>query len=105
MQTPRADTAQQEGVAELVFAGDDVGDVTEGPVVRINAVHRAGIDHAGDRVVPQVLLVDRAGALNVAVDWVLAHQIARVSATDSRGLHAAVSCQVGGAKGKALHAR
>ncbi len=62
VEAPGADAAEQEGVAELVLAGDDVLDVAEGAVEREDPVGDAGVDHAGDRVVPQVLLVDRAAA-------------------------------------------
>ena len=64
----------------------------------------AGVDHAGDRVVPEVLLVDRAVALDVAVDRVLAHEVAGVAAADAGGLHATVGGEVGGAERQALHA-
>ena len=57
VQAPGADAAEQVGVAELVLAGDGVLDVAERAVVREDAVGHAGVDHAGDRVVPQVLLV------------------------------------------------
>ena len=56
VQAPGTDATEQVGVAELVLAGDDVLDVAEGPVVREDPGHRAGVDHAGDGVVPQVLL-------------------------------------------------
>ena len=66
VQRPGADAAEEEGVAELVLAGDDVGDVAERAVVREDPVHRAGVDHPGDRVVPEVLLVGRAVPVDVA---------------------------------------
>ena len=60
VEAPGADAAEQEGVAELVLAGDDVLDVAERAVEREDPVGRAGVDHAGDRVVPEVLLVGGA---------------------------------------------
>ena len=109
VQAPGADAAEQEGVAELVLAGDDVGDVPERPVVREDPVHGAGVDHPGDRVVPEVLLVDRprrALPLDVGPSvGVLADEVARVPAADPGGLHPAVGRQVGGAEREALHPR
>ncbi|MFM8945734.1 MAG: HpcH/HpaI aldolase/citrate lyase family protein, partial [Actinomycetota bacterium] len=55
-QRRRANAAAQVGLAELVFAGDDVLDVAEGPVERKDALHHARIDHARHGVVPQILL-------------------------------------------------
>ena len=105
VQRPRADAAEQEGVAELVLAGHHVGDVAERAVVGVDAVHRAGVDHPRDRVVPEVLLVRRAAGLDVGdaevVDRrVLAHQVAGVAAADPGGLHPAVGGQVGRARGR-----
>ena len=65
VQAPGADAAEQERVAELVLARDHVGDVAERPVVGVDPVHRAGVDHPGDRVVPEVLLVRRAVGVDV----------------------------------------
>ncbi len=105
VQRPGPDAAEQEGVAELVLAGDGVGDVAERPVVGVDPVHRARVDHPRDRVVPQVLLVRRALSVDVPVGRVLAHQVARVPATDARRLHPAVGCEVGRSEREALHAR
>ena len=43
-------------------------------------------------------------ALDVAVDGILPHEVARVPSPDAGGLHAPVGGQVGGAEGQALHA-
>ena len=67
VQAPGADAAEQVGVAELVLAGDGVLDVAEGSVEREDAVGDARVDHAGDRVVPQVLLVGGAVAVDVGL--------------------------------------
>ncbi len=56
MQRPGAGAAEQEGVAELRLAGFGIGKVAERPVERLEAVRRAGVDHARDRVVPEILL-------------------------------------------------
>ena len=105
VEAPRAHAAEQVGVAELVLAGDRVLDVAEGAVEGEDPVGLAGVDHAGDGVVPEVLLVGGARAVDVAVDGVLAHEVAGVAAADAGGLHAAVGGQVGGTEAEALHAR
>ena len=105
VQAPRPDAPEQVGVAELVLAGGRVGDVAERAVVRQHAVGHAGVDHAGDRVVPQVLLVRRAGGVRVVRVGVGAHEVARVAAADAGGLHPAVGGEVGGAERQALHPR
>ena len=107
VQAPCPHAAEEVGVAELVLAGDDVLDVAEGAVVREDPVRGAGVDHAGHGVVPEVLLVGGAGvrcALDVAVDRVLAHQIAGVAAAHAGGLHAPVGGEVCRPQRKALHA-
>ena len=93
------------GVAELVLAGDGVPDVAERPVVRQDAVGHAGVDHAGDRVVPQVLLEGGARRVGVVRVRVLAHEVAGVAATDPGGLHAPVGGEVGRTERQALHPR
>ena len=65
VQAPGPDAPEKVGVAELVLAGDGVGDVAERPVERQDPVRHAGIDHAGDRVVPEVLLVRRSLGVDV----------------------------------------
>ena len=104
VEAPGAHAAEQVGVPELVLAGDGVLDVAEGPVEGEDPVGLAGVDHAGDGVVPEVLLVGGAGPVDVAVDRVLAHEVAGVPAADPGGLHPAVGGQVGGAEAEALHA-
>ena len=102
VQAPGADAAEQEGVAELVLAGDRVGDVAERPVVGVDPVRRAGVDHAGDRVVPQVLLVRRRAARRGRRRiGVLAHQVAGVAAADAGRLHPPVGGEVGRAERRA----
>src|SRR5690606_979563 len=109
VQRPGAHAAEQIGVAELVLAGDGVLDVAERTVERQDSGRRAGVDHAGDRVVPQVLLV--AGALGsvgravVTLRRVLADQVAGVAAADAGGLHPTARRQVGRTERQALHAR
>ena len=75
-----------------------------GPVEREDAVGDAGVDHAGDRVVPEVLLVGACGRPRCRRRRVLAHEVAGVAAADAGGLHAAVGGEVGGAERQALHA-
>src|SRR4051794_31224438 len=98
MERPRAHAAEQVRVTELVLAGDRVADVAERPVVRIDAVRRTGIDHPGDRVVPQVLLVRRALGLDVhavrGTPRVGAYDVPGVTTTDTRRLHPSVGGQV-----------
>ena len=105
VQRPRADAAHQERRAELRLAAGHVGDVAERPVEREDAGRRAGVDHAPDRVVPEVLL--RAGARRVRVARVRVgeHDVAGVAAADARGLHPPRRREVGRAEAHALHAR
>ena len=56
VQRPGADAAEQEGGAELGLAAGRVLDVAEGAVEGQDPGRGAGVDHAGDRVVPGVLL-------------------------------------------------
>ena len=65
VQRPGADAAHQERGAELRLAALDVGDVAERAVEREDPGRRAGVDHARDRVVPQVLLRARRAAVAV----------------------------------------
>ena len=62
VQRPGADAAHQVRAAELGLAALEVLDVAERAVEREDAGGRAGVDHAADRVVPEVLLVGRAQA-------------------------------------------
>ena len=64
----RADAAHQERGAELRLAARDVADVAERPVEREDAGRRARVDHAPERVVPQVLLGARTRRLGVVRD-------------------------------------
>ena len=64
-------------------------------------MHRAGVDHAGDRVVPEVLLGGRAAARRCRRRvGVLAHEVAGVAAADAGRLHAAVGGEVGRAEAR-----
>src|SRR4051812_26706200 len=63
VQRPRADAAHQERGAELRLAAGEVADVAERPVVGQDPGGGAGVDHAPDRVVPEVLLGARPGRL------------------------------------------
>ncbi len=105
VEAPGPDTAQQVRVAELVFAGDGVFDVAEGPVEREDSMHHAGVDHSGDRVVPQILLVGVALLVDVVAGRVVSYEVAGVTATDTRGLHAPVGREIGRTEGQALHTR
>ena len=68
-------------------------------------MHRAGIDHARDRVVPEILLIRGPRPVDVAVDGILANQVARMPTTDTRCLHPPVGGEVGRAERDALHPR
>ncbi len=105
MQAPCADTAEQERVAELVLAGHHIGDVTERPVVRQDPVGRAGVHHAGKRVMPQILLVCGARRVRVGRRRVLAHEVSRMPATDPGRLHPSVRGEVCRPEREALHPR
>jgi hypothetical protein len=95
VKTPRADATQEERVTELIFTGDNVGDITEWPVERKDAVRNTRVDHASKGVVPQVLLVDRARAIDLTVDWVLTDEISRMAASNSGGLHSPIRRKIG----------
>src|SRR4051794_40192900 len=86
MEAPGADAAEKVGVAELVLAGHRVRDVTEGAVVGEDPVRSTRVDHPRDGVVPQVLLVRRALALDLdavrGLPGVAADEVAGVSAAD-----------------------
>ena len=63
----------------------------------------AGVDHAAERVVPEVLL--GGGARLARRRRVAEHEVAGVPAADARGLHPAGRGEVGRAEAHALHAR
>jgi hypothetical protein len=72
----------------------------------------AGVDHASDGVVPQVLLERRPVGVDVARRGGSAcrrrvgpDQVVGVAAADARRLHAAARGEIGRAEGDALHAR
>ena len=63
----------------------------------------AGVDHAGDRVVPGVLLGADAGRLGVVGVGVLDRAVARVASADAGGLHPPGGGQVRGPEAHSLH--
>src|SRR3954453_17299318 len=83
VQRPRADAAQEERGAELGLAPGDVADVPERPVEGEDPGPRARIDHAPERVVPEVLLRARARRLGIGGVRVAQHAVARVAAADA----------------------
>ena len=105
MQTPSTDATKKVSIAELVLTRHGVLDVAEWAIERQNAMHHAGIDHAGHCVVPQILLVDGASAFVVVALRVGAHDVIGVSTTNTGGLHAAVGCKVCWSERDALHTR
>ena len=103
MQRPGAGAAHEEGVAELRLAGRRIGKIAERSVERLDAGRRAGVDHLGDGVMPQVLLEAlRAllGALRIRK-----HHVIRVPAADARRLHRARGGEIGRAEADAVHPR
>ena len=90
---------------ELGLAADRVADVAEGPVEREDPGRGAGVDHAGDRVVPWVLLGGGPRGLGVVGVGVGDDQIAGMPAAHARRLHPPRGGQVGRAEAHALHAR
>src|SRR5699024_12202364 len=76
MQAPCTHTAQQERVAELIFAGHCVADIAERAPERQDVVGGAGVDHACHRVMPEILRVALASYLDVVSGRVGAHDIA-----------------------------
>src|SRR5262249_18615087 len=103
MQRPCPDAAHQEGVAELRLAGLRVGEVAEWAVERFDARRGAGVDHLGQRVVPEVLLKRRArSALGGRVGESL---VLRMPAADTRRLHRTRGGKIGGTEADAVHAR
>ena len=94
MQTPRPDAPEQIGIAELVLAGDTVGNITERAVEGQDLIGDTGIDHPGDRVMPQVLLEGGSVGLGCLGVGVGAHHVVGVATADPGGLHPAVGGQV-----------
>ena len=105
MQRPGADAAEQECGAELRLAAQHVLDVAVGAVEGEDPGQRAGVHHAGNGVVPGVLLGGGTGRIRVLRIGVLDHAVAGVSATHPRRLHPPVGRQVGRAEAHSLHAR
>ena len=105
VERPRAHAAEQERGVELRLAALHVLDVAVGAVEGEDPGAGAGIDHAGDRVVPRVLLGGRPRGVGVVRVRIFDHAVARVAATHPRSLHPPVRRQVGGAEAHSLHAR
>src|SRR5262245_53427819 len=105
MQRPGAHAPEQEGGATLVLAAERIPDVAERAIEGQGAGRRARVHHAGDGIVPRVLLRGRAGGVRMRLVRVAAHQIRRVPATDARRLHAARGGEVGWAEAHALDTR
>ncbi len=103
MQRPGADAAEQEGVAELDFAGGRIGEIAERAVERLDAGGGAGVDHLGNGVVPEILLI--GGARGVAAFGIREHLVVGMAAADAGRLHGARGGEVGGAEAHAVHAR
>ena len=93
----------RNGGAELVLAPHRVADVAERPVVRVDPGGGAGVDHPGDRVVPEVLLHGRPRRIGIAGGGVGADDVPGVAAADARRLHPAGGGEVGRAEGQSLH--
>ena len=104
MQRPGAEAALQEGIAELRLAGGGVGEVSERSVEGLQAVGETGVDHLADRVVPEILLVERPLGAAVAAS-IGQYAIVGMPAADARGLHAARGSQIGRSEAHAVHAR
>src|SRR4029077_17917424 len=100
---PGADAAVQEGIAKLSLAGSRIGEVAERAVERLETIAHARIDHARQRVVPQVLLKESACAS--LRSWIGKYAVGGVSAAHAGGFHAARGRKVGGPQTHAVHAR
>ena len=105
VQAPRPDAPEQIRVAELVLARRRCRRCPERAVVPQHPVGDAGVDHASDRVVPEILLVGRARIvwrIRIAVG---ADEIAGMAAADPGRLHPPVGGEVGRPEAESLHAR
>ena len=103
MQGPGPGAAHKEGIAELLFAGIQIGNVTERTIEGLEAVSCRRIDHLGHGVVPQVLL--HRGARRAISLGVFDYAVIGVPPTDAGGLHTARSGQIGGAEANTVHTR
>ena len=102
MQAPCTCAAEQEGVAELLLAGVKVGNITERAVEGVDAGGAAGINEAGDGVVPEVLL--GVGARAAVCMRIFEHAVEGMAAADAGGFHLAACGKVCRAEADALHA-
>jgi hypothetical protein len=87
VERPGADATEQEGGPELRLAALGVLDVPVGPVEGQDAGRGAGVHHAGDRVVPWILLGGRPRGVGVVRIGILDHPVAGVAAADPGRLH------------------
>src|SRR6516225_11993356 len=101
MQRPRAGTSHEECIAKLHFACLRVGEVSEGTIERLDPRRRAGIDHLCQRVVPEVLLVDRASFATLSVSE---HLVLWMASAHARRLHGARGGKIGRTQAHPMHA-
>src|SRR5690606_23679523 len=87
---------------ELTFACRIVREVAEGAVERLDAIAYARVDHSRDRVVPQVLLIERArGAASSGIGE---YAVIGMATSDPGRLHAPRCSEVGRPQAHAVHA-
>ena len=111
MQRPCAGAAKQKSVAELRLAGGAVGKVAERPKECLDAGGRAGIDHLGNCVVPEILLESRArrtGNFNIGFvgkNFIGEDFVIGMAAADAGRFHRPRCGKIGRAEADAVHAR
>src|SRR5438067_2337222 len=93
MQRPRADASHQERVAKLRLARLWIGEIAERAVKRLDPRRRAGIDHLGQGVVPEILL--EACTRGVLCHRVGEHLLFGMAAADTRRFHGARGGEIG----------
>src|SRR5439155_6536294 len=93
---PCADAPHQKCCAKLVLAGERVFDGAERAVKRQDSRGVTSIDHAGERVVPGVLLCRRPRRVRVLVVWIRDHLVGGVATAYPSRLHAPRSREVRG---------
>ncbi len=103
MQRPGAGASVQERVAELRLAGGCVRKIAERSVEGLQIVARARVHHAGQRVVPEVLLEE--GAWRVRLARVGQNSVGGMATADARRFHAAGGRKISRAEAHAVHAR
>src|SRR5262249_56325719 len=77
-------------------------EVAEWAVHRLDARRGAGVDHLGQRVVPEVLL--KRGARSARGGGVGENLVLRMSAANARRLHRTRGSKIGGTEADAVHA-